>query len=437
MYNFRNVLVVSLIFAFLQSACGNKEIKEKTESLKNIAIPIRSIDPKDEDYSDLQFLKKIIERDSLQVILLGEANHGDGTTFLAKSRIIKFLHKEAGFDVLAFESGLFDCNNSWEESKISGKYSEEIRNSVFGMWVNSNECIELVNYMQSTLSTSRPLELSGFDSQLTAYESCHLLIERLYKNNLDFLTQAEKNLFVKIVCLEEEIKSGKDRTYNNNLIDKVITSLDSLSKNDSKYEFWKLVIEGVKLNYNGYLAMKYNQGVDYTDPELINARDKQMGKNLVWLLKNKYKNRKVIIWAASFHNSRNLSQLLSKENDSTYINNLYKKTVTMGDIVYNAIGKKMYSIVFTGYKGGYRKLENSDYTELNKPSKESLEDILENTGIDISFIDLRNSGNPGWLKQKFKMRPLGFNEIEGIWTNITDGIFFIYEVKPSTFGNEY
>ena len=92
---YRNVIIFLLIFAFLQFACGNKEIKEKTESLKNIAIPIRSIDPKDEDYSDLQFLKKIVERDSVRVIMLGEQTHGDGSTFLAKSRLIKFLHKEA------------------------------------------------------------------------------------------------------------------------------------------------------------------------------------------------------------------------------------------------------------------------------------------------------------------------------------------------------
>ena len=84
-----------------------------------------------------------------------------------------------------------------------------------------------------------------------------------------------------------------------------------------------------------------------------------------------------------------------------------------------------------------RKIENSDYTELSKPSDGTLEDIWENTGNDISFIDLRNSGNPEWLKEKFTMRPLGYNEIEGKWINNTDGIFFINEMKPSTFGNEY
>lgn len=436
MYFFKNVHVL-LLFAFLHLACGNKEVKEKTESLKNTAFKINSIDPKDENYSDLQFLKKIIERDSVKVILLGEQTHGDGSTFLAKSRLIKFLHKEAGFDVLAFESGLFDCTYAWDEIKQSGKYAEEIRKAVFPMWVNSNECEELVNYLQSTLGTSKPLELSGFDSQLTGYQSCQLLIDEFFKNDLIFLTQSEKNLFVKIACLDEEIKTGKDKTYNNTFLDKISLNLDSLSKINSKYEYWKLVIDGIKINYNGYLAMKYTQGVDYTDPELINARDKQMGKNLLWLLNNKYKNRKVIVWAASFHNCRNLSSLLGKDNDSSYINNLYKKTVTMGDIVYNSLGSKMYSIVFTGFKGGYRNISNSDYTEINKPSDGSLENILERLDHDFSFIDLREGKNPDWLKQKFIIRPLGNKEMEGNWGNNAEGIFFIKEMKPSTFGNEY
>ncbi|MBI5727293.1 MAG: erythromycin esterase family protein [Ignavibacteriales bacterium] len=424
-----------LLAAIIQLSCTNRDVVEKSRSLEPVLKEIKTIDPKAEDYSDLQFLKKIIDRDSIQVILLGEQTHGDGSTFLAKSRLIKFLHKEAGFDVLAFESGLFDCTNAWGDIQRTGNYTEGIRKAVFPMWVNSNECEELVQYLQSTLQSGRPLELSGFDSQLTGYESCQLLLDQLYKYELNFLTQGEKNLFVKLVCLNEEIKSGRDRTYNNILIDKVINSLDSLSKTDEKFEFWKLVIEGVKLNYNGYLAMKY-ETVNHNDAGLINARDQQMGKNLLWLAQNKFKGKKIIVWAASFHNSRNLSSILGKEADSSFINNLYKKTKTMGDAVYNELGKKMYSIVFTGYGGSSRNIQKYDETEVTNASENSLEYILEYCGKENSYIDLRDPSNPGWLSENFIMRPLGNKEMEGKWSNSADGIFYIKNMKPSTFGNE-
>lgn len=61
----------------------------------------------DEDFSDLMPLKALIG--SARVVALGEQSHGDGSTFKAKCRLVRFLHQEMNFDVLAWESGLFDC----------------------------------------------------------------------------------------------------------------------------------------------------------------------------------------------------------------------------------------------------------------------------------------------------------------------------------------
>jgi len=430
----KNILSI-LLAAFLQFTCTSQEVVEKSKSLEPVLKTIKTIDPKDEDFSDLQFLKKIIERDSVQVIMLGEQKHGDGSTFLAKSRLIKFLHKEVGFDVLAFESGLFDCTYAWDEIKRSGNYAEEIKKAIYPMWVNSNECFELVSYLQSTLKTKNPIELSGFDPQLTGYESCQLLINEFFKHKLNFLSQGEKNLIVKIVCLDDEVKSGKDKTYNNTVLDKVILSLDSLTKIDTKYEYWKLVIEGVKFNYNGYLAMKFNQ-VDHNDAELINARDMQMGKNLVWLVKNKYRNRKIIVWAANFHIFRRSGELSTEVEEFQFINSINKKTTTMGDILFDSVGKRMYSIGFTQQNGVSRNIQKQSNEEVPESSEFSIENILGSTEKDLAFIDLRGENNPGWLKDEFISNMRSRAELKGKWSNVTDGIFFIKDMKPSSFGNE-
>jgi erythromycin esterase-like protein len=39
---------------------------------------------------------------------MGEPSHGAGSAFAAKVRLIKFLHQRMGFDVLVWESGLYD-----------------------------------------------------------------------------------------------------------------------------------------------------------------------------------------------------------------------------------------------------------------------------------------------------------------------------------------
>jgi len=425
---------ILIICALIQFSCTSREVVEKSKSLEPVLQTIKTIDPKDEDYSDLQFLKKIIERDSVQVILLGEANHGDGSTFLAKSRIIKFLHKEAGFDVLAFESGLYDCTSGWERIKQSGKYYEEIRRAVFALWVGTIECEDLLDYLQNTLTTSRPLELSGFDSQITgtSYNNCRVFCEEMKKQAPDLLTQREENLFVKLACLEEEVKYGKDRTYAVSLLDKVCSKFDSLLLLDNKYEYWKQLAYGVRASYKSNVVFNTNPQLDNPDID-INERDKQMGNNLVWLLKNKYKNRKVIVWAASFHNSRNLGELTAYNDSLALMNKMYKKATTMGDVLHKSIGNKMYSVFFTSYKGSGTNIISSAPFVIDEASEYSLENILKGLGHEYTFIDLRNPQNPGWVKQGFISRPIGHREMKGNWANVTDGIFYIEEMEPSNF----
>src|SRR5215470_11480252 len=74
--------------------------------LSDHAMTVRSIDAADEDFNDLEPLIDAIG--SARVVGLGEPSHGAGSGFAAKVRLVKFLHQRMGFDVLAWESGLYD-----------------------------------------------------------------------------------------------------------------------------------------------------------------------------------------------------------------------------------------------------------------------------------------------------------------------------------------
>ena len=83
------------------------EIDKRLRWIQDNAVVVRSVEPGDENFGDLMPLADSIG--TARVVQIGEASHSAGTDFMTKVRLIKFLHEKMGFDVLVWESGLFDC----------------------------------------------------------------------------------------------------------------------------------------------------------------------------------------------------------------------------------------------------------------------------------------------------------------------------------------
>jgi erythromycin esterase len=174
------VLSLSLAFWFAghTNAGGAKpssaDIDARVAWLKSHTSALRSIDPANEDFSDLEPIRYAIG--DRRIVQLSEQSHGDGSTFHARTRLIKFLHQKCGFDVLAFESGLYDCRKAWEllrEGKMS--HRDAISNGVFDIWVSSQEVQPLIEYLGQQANGKHPLEICGFDCQFTAQASAKYL----------------------------------------------------------------------------------------------------------------------------------------------------------------------------------------------------------------------------------------------------------------------
>ncbi len=78
-----------------------------------------------------------------------------GLLFRPRPRVIKYLHEKLGFDVLAFESGLYDCARIWENVEAGGTVSEEVVGSLFYMYATSVQMQDLFGYIQGQLHAAR------------------------------------------------------------------------------------------------------------------------------------------------------------------------------------------------------------------------------------------------------------------------------------------
>lgn len=127
-------------------------------------IPIRSIDADDEDYRDLMPIADAIG--GARVVGLGEARHGDGHAYKAKVRLTKFLHAVMGFDVLAWESGLFACRDM-DAALREGDPSVPPDRGIYSMWRLAEEVQPLFDLGRLPSEGGRRLEMAGFDCRLS------------------------------------------------------------------------------------------------------------------------------------------------------------------------------------------------------------------------------------------------------------------------------
>ncbi|MGH8241466.1 MAG: erythromycin esterase family protein, partial [Steroidobacteraceae bacterium] len=300
-------------------------------------------------------------------MLLGEQTHGHGTTFLAKTRLIKFLHQRMGFDVLAFESGLYDCAKAWDYMLAGEAPDQAFRRGVFGVWNGSEQIQPLIRYLGASARAARPLELAGFDSQLTATASRDFLLSDLEK----FL-QSHGIAAAKVqgwadlgTLLNAQTSSGAPSAERlrsaSAALDELRARVTALPGDPARYGsvFWAQMLESLTAQTAGQEAVlkalqesttaQGNRGLQALGNKasyLRSWRDVQMGKNFLWLARQRYPARKIIVWAATYHTMRNAETIVNPAQP-----NEYKYFLTMGQVIWEAMGEETYNIGFVASEG--------------------------------------------------------------------------------------
>jgi erythromycin esterase len=395
---------------------------DRIEGLHEHGAVVRSIRPDDDDFSDLEPLARAIGES--RVVFLGENTHGDGATFSAKTRLVKFLHQTMGFDVLAWESGMFDVRGMQEALRSDMEPAAAAQLGLYRVWSASAQMQPLFEYLKSTQGSRRPLLSAGFDARIAqpaarAHGYPAYITGFFDKVDPALIDAGERERFKRVsVALvpADYRRNPRPREIDPGIARELLARLeahrDAFARVHSPAQ-----IDFVRQTLAGFIGMSraLTEHPHFT-------RDTAMARNLIWLAMTVYPDRKIIVWTHNFHAM--MSAPGATRDGKPEFNG------PTGRLVRAALGDEVYAIGFVSWGGRYGYVGEAP-VPIPPARPGCLESALHALGHPYLFLDGRGAGHGDWLRQPRCSRLQFHAESVQDWTRFFDALFYIDIMEPA------
>lgn len=422
------VLLAGLLSVHAQDSRWIAWIRDNHHAIRQPADARR-----EDDFADLQFLKTVIG--DRRIVQLGESHHSVAEYGAVKTRLIKFLHQEMGFDVLAFESSIYECY-AVDLRQMSAP--DALFASIFSVWA-FEDVLPLFEYMKHSSTTPRPLAFAGFDPQISsrtgvagrpaflqrvvaaidpsyAAEVAQFdaqFVDRIQREGPVYARDEEERLVPFYTRLAAFLDANRAR----------LTALleDEIAPKIAARVAWS----SVKL-----VQLLRSYQVDPDDTSLqghMAIRDSAMAENLTFLADELYPGKKIIVWAANIH--------VRHANDKTTW-----AFPTMGSWLARRFRDDLYTIGLYPNRGTVPGARSLFTIEPAEPG--TMERLLSDAGPSQLFVDLLNqpaSEGTRWMYEPMLSRDASISGPQAMLPVLIvprdqyDGLLFIDRVSAPRF----
>jgi len=405
-------------------------------------VRVRTTDPADGNFSDLLPLAHAIG--SARIVQLGEPSHGAGTAFAAKARLMKFLHQRLGFDVLIWESGLYDVALAQAGMEGGDDAITAARRGVFTLWSAAAEVAPLFTYIKASQHGPHPIEMSGFDMQVTADGTMERFAQdlRAFAGALPdpVLRQQASQLADQALAARSRLVATKFAGQPD--LDALIVAVKDLRTLIFGHRAGFDAVQGyiqtgfmdhAIQNMSADAQMRFDAARAPTDAGRESRRDAANAENLRWLLEVKYSGRKAVIWA---HDAHVMNAYYAPDFHAVHLEGQPGDMKTTGTFLAERYGKSLYTIGMTAFTGEEGFAVGGPATPVAPAPDGSLEARLHGLlqlsgGAPCAFVDLRASGRPAIPTARIPK--FEANTVADIG-RIYDGVFFIDQMHRATRG---
>lgn len=405
------------------------EYEEWIDWIEQNHTPIRSLTS--DNFEDLHFLKPLIGKRS--IVQLGENGHGVAEFGRLKTRLIKFLHTEMDFGVIAFHSGLLESYFASQEMKMADP-ELAMTTALYDVW-HTEDVVALFDYIQETQETDRPLHIAGIDIKFSSPEVAEArpaflreVLQPIDPGYAQEIFEADSTYIhrwfvVQYVAQERE-----------NLLTTYSGLLDYLDTNWAALEAvhaaapQRLVFARKSVATTLDCIRYMSAFVDVDSDSAHTIRGEAMAESLELVRQILFPGKKIVIWSDNT-TVRHHNQAVLRDGITA---------PTMGHWLKAAHNDNLYTIGFTMHRG-QAALDNRVVFDVETPARNSLEAVLYFTRKKFCFLDVANQtlhdGN-AWLFEGIATSDRGYDTARMIVHDQYDGLIFVDSVSAPVYLSE-